>query len=443
MIAASRDGRSRAQALALLVLVTVGGRAHAQHEGHEPAETTETTEVEPADPHRAGVLGLPMTRQGSGTAWLPDAGPMRAVHARLGGWDVMIHGNLFVGYDYQGSDAGDDRVVSQNWLMVMADHPLGGGVFEGRVMLSLEPLTLPEDGYPLLLQTGETADGEPLVDRQHPHDLWMELAARYARPLDERVAFELYAALAGEPALGPVGFPHRPSAMSDPFAPLSHHWLDSTHITFGVLTAGVFSRTAKLEASWFNGREPDEERLDLDLRTPDSFAARLSINPAPSWSLQGSYGYLDSPETLEPDVAVHRITASATHSVPLARGHLSSTAAFGRNHPTEGPATSALLVESTLDRPPYGATFVRAEYVQKTGHDFAFPEELEDLRLPVGEVSLGHVHPIAAVGGAELALGIRGSIGFADAELEARYGTRTPLGMMAYVLIQPALMQGH
>ena len=431
----------------LLTLPTgFAGVAMAQHGGHstepEPApEAHEMAHPEEADQPHDGVLGIPMARHGSGTAWLPDASPMRAAHLRVGGWDVMIHGNLFVGYDHQASDAGDSEVVSQNWVMAMAGHPLGGGTIEGRAMLSLEPLTLGDDGYPLLFQTGETVDGMPLVDRQHPHDLFMELATRYEREIAGGVAFQLYGALAGEPALGPAAFPHRPAAMPDPMAPLGHHWLDSTHISFGVLTAGVFTRVAKLEGSWFNGREPDEERFDLDLRAPDSYATRLSVNPSRQWSLQASYAFLESPEVLHPEVSIQRVTGSATHAMSLGDGQSwTSTAAVGFNTPSEGITTHALLAESAIDLGHLGVTFVRAEHLVKAGEDFDLPEAMHDVELPIAALSLGHVHPVAEVAGAETALGIRGSVAYGPEELEARYGTRTPVGVMAYVQVQPTLM---
>lgn len=429
-----------------LTLASVSARlASAQHHGGAPASpptAEERAHLEHGGGVHPGVLGLPMTRHGSGTAWLPDASPMRAVHLRLGSWDVMLHGNLFVGYDYQASDAGADRVVSQNWLMAMAGRPLGGGMFEVRAMLSVEPLTVGDAGYPLLLQTGETNDGMPLVDAQHAHDLFMELAGRYDRELGRGVALQVYGALAGEPAVGPVAFPHRPSATWDPMAPLGHHWLDSTHISFGVVTAGVYTRTAKIEGSWFNGREPDEERWDLDLRAPDSYAARVAFNPTRAWSFQASYAFLDSPEALEPEVSVQRVTSSAMHAAQLGGGRSwTSTATAGANIPDHGPATPALLAETAVDLGPWGATFARAEYLVKTGHDFDFPEAMDEVELPIASLSLGHVHPIAQLGGVETALGIRGSVAYAPDELEARYGTRTPVGVMAFVQVQPALVR--
>lgn len=381
-----------------------------------------------------GALGIPAARHGSGTAWLPDDSPMRAIHQMIGGWTLMFHGNLIVGYDAQGSDAGENELVSQNWMMAMASHPAAGGTFSARGMFSLEPLTLGDDGYPLVLQTGEG-----LVDRQHPHDLVMEAATRYERELAGGVAFDVYAALAGEPALGPVAFPHRPSAMPDPMAPLSHHWQDSTHISFGVLTAGLFTRAVKLEGSWFNGREPDDERLDLDLRQPDSFATRVTVNPSRQWSLQASYAYLASPEGKTPDVSIQRASVSGAHAMSLGGGRsFTSTVVIGHNDPSAGPVTHGLLAETALDLRRYGTTFARAEYVLKAGEDFELP--MEEATLPLGQISIGHVHPITQLGDVETALGVRGSVGIVDEQLENRYGTRAPLGVMAFVQLVPATM---
>ena len=202
----------------------------------------------PHEPMR-GPLGIARSREGSGTSWLPDASPMFGSMARAGGWHFMFHENLFVGWDAFDSQRGAGRMVGIGWVMGMASHPLGPGELTLRAMLSPEPATVGRGGYPLVLQSGESIDGEPLHDRQHPHDLFMELAASWTVPLGGDVALQLYVAPSGEPALGPTAFPHRPSAFSDPLAPIGHHWQDATHITFGVLTAGLFTRHLKLEAS--------------------------------------------------------------------------------------------------------------------------------------------------------------------------------------------------
>jgi hypothetical protein len=305
-------------------------------------------------------------------------------------------------------------------------------------MLSLEPLTVGDEGYPLLVQTGETFEGEPLVDRQHPHDLFMEVAAMYTREIGRGIGIQVYGGPAGEPALGPVAYPHRPSAMADPLAPITHHWLDSSHITFGVATAGVFTRFAKLEASWFNGREPDESRYDFDLRGFDSYSIRLSVNPHPMWTAQVSHGYLDSPETLEPDVSLRRTTASIGHARPLHnQGSWDTTIAWGRNDPDEGPGDDALLLETALDLGRWGSTFARGEVVRKRGHDFAMEGDMEEEALPVGGIALGHVHPVLTLGEFEGRLGARAAINFVDDALASRYGTDTPVGGMIYLQVVP------
>src|SRR2546428_434644 len=212
----------------------------------------------------ARPLGVPEQRAGSGTSWLPDATPMHAIHLAWGSWTLMTHGAVFLQFDDQGGPRGGSPLGVVNWGMLAASRGALGGRLHLRLMLSAEPFTIGARGYPLLLQTGEEYGGAPLVDRQHPHDLFMELAALYERRIADNLAASIYLAPVGEPALGPPAFPHRPSASSDPLAPLSHHWQDATHITFGVITAGLFTRSVKVEGSVFNGREPDENRTDFD-----------------------------------------------------------------------------------------------------------------------------------------------------------------------------------
>src|SRR3989442_14668857 len=229
----------------------------------------------------AGPLGIPEARIGSGTSWLPDAAPMHAAHFRLGAWTVMLHGRAVVQYDHQAGLRGDSRVSLIDWAMLAASRTVAGGSLSLRGMISSDPWGVGSRGYPLLLQTGESDRGVSLHDHQHPHDLFMELAALYERAVARNLAVSLYAAPVGEPAVGPAAFPHRPSAADDPLAPLAHHWQDGTHITFGVLTAGVVPPTTQLEASMFNGRGPDEDRNKFDLPWPaiHFYHARLPVEP--------------------------------------------------------------------------------------------------------------------------------------------------------------------
>jgi hypothetical protein len=316
-----------------------------------------------------GALGpYSMMRDASGTAWQPDSAPMEALMGRKGAWSTMVHGFATLIHDHQGGGRGDDKTFSTSMLMGMAQRKLGDGILTLRGMVSLDPL-MGKGGYPLLLATGETADGQTeLVDRQHPHDAFMELAATYAHPLTDAVSGFLYVGLPGEPALGPATFMHRVPGMANPEAPISHHWLDSTHITFGVATAGLVYRNLKLEGSVFNGREPDQFRWNIESPRFDSWSVRATWNPIANLSMQASRGHLESPEQLHPEENVRRTTASIAYNLPLGtERNWQSVVAWGRNQPSGGEharATDAWLLESALQWNRW-TVFGRLENVDK------------------------------------------------------------------------------
>src|SRR6266487_4675011 len=356
----------------------------------------------------AAPLGIPETRMGSGTSWLPDAAPMHAAHHMLGSWTLMLHGKGFFQYDWQGGSRGSNQLGIVNWGMAAASRPLGGGQLQLRAMLSAEPWTIGSRGYPLLVQSGESYQGAPLHDRQHPHDLFMELAALYERSVARNVGLSLYLAPVGEPAVGPVAFPHRPSAADDPLAPISHHWQDGTHITFGVVTAGVFTRSAKLEASWFNGREPDETRTNFDYagRRLDSYSARLTVNPGPRWSVSACYAYLRSPEALNPDESLHRYGVAALTTQALGRrGQWATALILGANDPVGlGGPSSSVVLESTLELDETTALFGRAEYVRKSAQELDIASAPATAQYNVGALALGYRRMVGTVAG--LAVGL-------------------------------------
>jgi hypothetical protein len=397
----------------------------------------------PPDP-----LGISMDRAGSGTTWIPDAVTLPSRHFRAGGWDMMLHGFAFGQYDAQGGPRGESQVGSLNWMMLMAGHELFGGRFQPRTMLSLDPWTVTPRGYPLLLQTGETYKHEPLHDRQHPHDFWMELGATYERAVNDRLGFQLYAAPSGEPALGPVAFMHRPSAMDNPTAPLSHHWQDATHVSFGVLTAGIFGRAWKLEGSVFNGREPDENRWNFDSIKLDSYSGRVTVTPGRQWSFSAAYGYLKSPEAHDPAQSLHRITASAMHGVALgSEGEWSTSFVYGANKMASvaGLTNSALLEsEAVLDRA--NTVFGRLELVQKSAEDlvvdgppFGFAA---DRTFDVGAATLGYIRELGHLWGATVGLGGSGTLNVVPSALENAYGSRTPVGGLIFLRLRPTFQRG-
>jgi len=373
-----------------------------------------------------GMLGLdgpyPMSREGSGTSWQPDSTPMSGVHAMHGAWMTMVHAQADLVYDDQGGPRGATQSFSSSMLMFMARRQLEDAAFGVHVMASTDPL-MGASGYPLLLQTGETANGrDPLIDRQHPHDLLMEAAATYSLDLSPQTSLFVYAGLPGEPALGPTAFMHRLSGMDQPQAPLSHHWLDSTHVSFGVVTGGYTWRRLRLEASAFNGREPDQHRYDIELRSLDSYAARLSYNPTRGWSLQGSFGRLANPETLQPQVAVRRSTASASYNAPLALWW-QTTLAWGRNAPSTGPSSNAWLLESALKLTDAHTVFGRLERVAK--NELFLPgAALYGRSFTIDTLSLGYIFDFARLGALDLGLGGLISAYSFPSTLNAAYGSR-------------------
>ena len=268
-----------------------------------------------------GALGpYPMERESSGTAWQPDRSEHMGVMRTSGDWTLMGHGVLNLVYDHQSGPRGDDKAFASGMVMGMARRPIGNGTLQFKASLSPDPL-MGKRGYPLLLASGETADGEEhLVDRQHPHDFFMELSASVSQNIGPKSSVFLYGGLPGEPAFGPPAFMHREAIMDSPEAPISHHWLDSTHISFGVVTAGIVLDRVKIEASRFNGREPDQHRWNIETAPLDSTAVRLSWNPTAELSLQGSWGKFKEPEQLEPGVDQTRWSASALYADEIAPG---------------------------------------------------------------------------------------------------------------------------
>ena len=372
-----------------------------------------------------GLLGdYDGTLDASGTAWQPASSGHEGLHSMRGPWHLMLHGFVLPAWTDQGGPRGDDDFYASTMIMGRAIRDLGPGRLGIRTMLSADPGTIGNDGYPLLLQTGETSDGvTPLVDRQHPHDLFMELAASYALVGPDRSAF-LYGALAGEPALGPPVFMHRRSGIDIPEAPIAHHWLDSSHITFGVVTAGAIVGSWKLEGSAFRGREPDHERWNLEEPKLDSWSARLSWNPTSAWAIQASYGELESPEELHPGTDVERTTASVIHNRPFARGNWQTTLAWGRNRNLPGLALDAFLVESALTTAVRHTFLGRVEFAEK---DELFLEDdplhEHGVAYDVIHAGLGYLFDAFLWEHGALGIGVYGTLSHVPEEIESAYGS--------------------
>jgi hypothetical protein len=406
------------------------GVLHAQMHRHHPApadttaahsakpsahEAIDMSGMEMGDMPMSGMYGsYAMSREASGTSWQPEAARHEGVHLMRGAWMVMLHGFADGVYDNQGGH-----------------RTLGPGSLGLRSMISIEPATIGKEGYPLLLQTGETADGRtPLIDRQHPHDLFMELAGTYSLSSGNRSLF-LYGGLPGEPALGPPAFMHRFSGVNLPIAPITHHWLDSTHITYGVLTAGAVVDRVKVEASAFRGREPDEDRWDIESPKLDSHSFRLSVNPTERWALQVSYGRIHSPEQLEPDVSQDRTTASAIYDGTWGdAGRWEGTLAWGRNQNRPGHLLDAFTAEAAFESGERHTFFARAERVEKD-ELLLEPDARAGQVFNVGELTAGYRYDFLRRDHVAIGIGAAGTLSQVPGELQDVYGN-TPASVLVF-----------
>lgn len=386
--------------------------------------------------------GLYLMTMASGTSVNPQSWSMPMLMARSAGWHLMFMGNAFLSDVQQSGPRGADKIYSVNDVMVSANHRLGLGSVALDGMFSLEPATVTEERYPLLFQTGETAYGKPLVDAQHPHDFVMSLGAQYARPLSENTMLQLYYAPVGDPALGPVAYPHRASAAEIPQAPIGHHWEDSTHIANDVATVALKYRRVRLEGSGFYGREPGENRWDLDWGPMNSYAGRISVFPAKNWMLQVSAGRLTHPEALQPGDVV-RSTASLEYTRPMGYGNAWSTSLiWGRNHETfTGRNLNAYLAETVYPMRRKNFLTARAEWVDKD-ELFADDPALEaQLARTAGSTfrvqayTAGYTRDIGTFRDVETGLGANLTAYVVPAVLHPYYGAH-PLGVEIYLRVR-------
>ena len=390
---------------------------------------------------------MPMGAMGSGTSWQPSSAPMHMNYKVAGAWLLLFHYNLVADLNRQGGPRGVTRGESANWFMPMAYHKLGKGTVQLRAMFSFEPFTFPPSGSPLLFQTGETYKGQPLIDRQHPHDSFMELSAQYTHPLSERGTWFTYFGYPGEPALGPVAFMHRMSASENSSASLSHHLQDSTHISFGVFTTGITYRWLKLEGSIFNGREPDENRCNFDAHKWNSRSTRLSIMPNANWTMQVSYGFLRSPEGQEPDTDIRRTTASVQYNRPFDRGNWASAFIWGRNHTTNPSETHNLngyTFESTVNLLDKNYLYTRLELVDK--NELLRSVDRAQLRITddhpsfrIGAYTIGGARDVWTTDKIAVALGSDLTFYSKPSVLDQLYGNN-PVSWKLFVRLRPAKM---
>lgn len=423
--------RMRSVAVALFVAVS---RLAAQ--GHQQMNMSHMN----MEPSRRFIEVL-QEHSTSGTDAEPESTPSEMLMATKGSWTFMLHGEGFLNEIQQSGPRGADKLFSTNWVMPMAQRKFGQSTLTLRTMFSLEPATVTERRYPELFQQGETAYGLPIVDGQHPHDFFMELASLYDYEVGEQMLLSFYVAPVGDPALGPIAYPHRASASEDPVAPLGHHLQDSTHISDDVVTVGVAYRTVRLEASGFHGREPDESRWSIQSGAIDSWSTRLTMNPAHDWSLQYSIGRLHSPEALQPTEDVRRMTASVMYNRPIHNGNWASMILWGRNQSlSDGNVGNGYLLESTVRLLSRNYAWTRIENVDRT-NELLLGEEL----LPSGFVeryfsrvqayTLGYDREVGRRRHVSMAIGGQITLYGVPQTLESNYGSH-PIGVTAFFRVR-------
>jgi hypothetical protein len=401
----------------------------------------------PSNPHAFAAQIL--QHSGSGTSAEPDSTPMSMAMESKGAWMLMFHASVFMLDTQQASQRGGDKFFSTNWLMPMAQRKLGPGQLTLQGMFSLEPATVTGERYPMLFEQGETAYGLPIVDGQHPHNLVMGLGAYYDLRLGEKGLLSFYAAPVGDPAIGPTAYPHRASAAEDPVATLGHHQEDSTHVAYDVATVGLTYGIARVEASGFHGREPDEHRWEMQQGAIDSWATRLTVQPGRNWSGQYSYARIHSPEQLFPAENQERMTSSVMYNRPLARGNWASTALWGRTRdlapsgfasPSASAKENSYLLESTLRFARSNYVWTRIENAGRSNEllngEKPFPSSFVEQPLThVQAYTFGYDHEVKLLPRIESAIGAQVTVYGVGRPLQPIYGS-DPIGINVFVRLR-------
>ena len=428
--------------LALIVLSIAGFGALVQAQDQAPSMKM--------DEHDGGMMRLMQQMHpksfvqqiehhaSSGTSAEPNSTPAPMSMAMKGQWMLMFHANAFVVDTQQTGPRGGDKLFSTNWFMPMAERELGPGQLTLRAMFSLEPATVTGERYPFLFQQGETAYGVPIADGQHPHDFFMELAALYDLQVGEKGLVSLYVAPEGDPAVGPTAYPHRASALENPVGSLGHHQEDSTHIANDVATLGVAYGIARVEASGFHGREPDEHRWNIDQGKMDSWSTRLTVQPGQDWSGQFSYARIASPEALFPGEDQERMTASLMCNHPVAHGNWASTAVWGRTRSLEDSSKeNSYLLESTLQFKQRNYTWLRLENAGRTNEllvgEHGLPSGFREEPLThVQAYTFGYDRDVDAMPGVASAIGAQFTAYGVGRPLQSIYGT-DPIAVQVFL----------
>ncbi|HYX51930.1 MAG TPA: hypothetical protein VE783_00655 [Candidatus Limnocylindrales bacterium] len=447
------------RAISFITVMIVGQFGLAQEAGHEqhqhsmemPKQQEQSSQMAQRNlgSHEHGTfVDEILSHVTPGTSAEPNSIEEPMYMRPLGSWMFMFHGAAFLNLQQQSGPQGGDKAFSTNWAMPMFQYKQERSELTLRAMFSLEPATITQRLYPELFQQGETAFGRPITDGQHPHDFLMEIAALYDHRVAKDALLSFYAAPVGDPAMGPAAYEHRMSAAEDPLAPLGHHLEDSTHIADDVLIGGFTYKRARIEASGFHGREPDEFRWNLDYGAIDSWSTRFTVQPGKNWSAQYSFAHLTSPEQLHPEEDLQRMTASVMYNRPLENGNWSSLLLWGRNHSLASAMnTNGYLVESTLRFAQRNNLWTRIENVDRTtelllGGQPEPPGFQEGFLARVQAYTFGYDREFAWFPGVSTAIG--GQVTFyGKPEALTPIYSQHPTGGVLFLRVRPASEMHH
>lgn len=431
----------------ILLFVSFSYSSLSQHDSLHIHQSQDTIEKNEIYMHSFFSQNFPMNRDGSGTGWQADQSPMWMFMKMKKKTALMFHGSLFLRYTIQDltnqSNRGGQQFDAPNMFMFSASREMTKkDLFSFFTMISLEPLSEGNSGYPLLFQNGETYNGVALVDRQHPHDFISTLAINWTHSVSKELDVNYYLAFPGEPSLGPEFFMHRLSAMNNPDAPLGHHWQDATHISFGVATLGIRYKFIKFEGSAFNGREPDEKRFNFDGPQADSYSYRVSVNPISTISFQFSQGFLQSPEILHPTENIIRTTSSIIHTKKLSGYNFISSAAIWGMNTTKDYNYNSFLLESNL-QVGSSSIYTRYELIQKSAEDLSLVHFKTDDVFLIQAFTLGYNRILLQYSKGLISIGAQATLNIPDPAIEYLYGS-CPLSAQVFLKFSPPrIISGH
>jgi len=344
---------------------------------------------------------------------------------------VMLRGNGFGTYISGAGPRGRDAFAGPNMVMLDLGTTLGDRHYLNLdIMGTLEKWTFPDQGYPLLLQVGESnGNGIPFIDAQHPHSSpIMGLTVSDTIKLEtgrEKDHLKIFFAPRGESTDGPIAFMHRPTGIANPDAPLGHHvGQDVGHISSTVIGASLNLNHTRFEVSTFNGQEPEPTQIDLPVDVPNSYSLRLIEDFSSTITGMVSAAYVKDPEHDDPSIPfVTRYSASLYTRHTLKQWHLYNAFIFGLITQYAHAASLASFGEEFwLHNSKEMRIFGRLEVIQRTPHELEIAASDPNSGRWVVATTVGYTHAITQIDEGEIGIGASVTKDFLPTDYQGTYG---------------------